>query len=76
MEKLMEILEDIRPDLDFEKEDNLIDGKVLDSFNIITIVTELNAEFDININVNQIVPANMNSAKAMWDLVCSLKDKT
>lgn len=73
MEKLMEILEDIRPDLDFEKEDNLIDGKVLDSFNIITIVTELNQEFDISINVNQITPENLNSAKNMWDLICKLR---
>ena len=74
MEKLYEILNDIRPDLDFETAEKLIDDSVLDSFDIITIVSELNDAFDIEINVADLVPENMNSAKAMWELVGKLRE--
>ena len=68
MERLMRILEDARPDLDFAVETQLIDG-VLDSFDVITIVGEINAEFDININVGDLVPENFNSANAIWEVI-------
>ena len=73
MEKLLDILNDIRPDLDFSKEEKLIDDGILDSFDIITIITELNDGFDISINVNDILPENLNSAQNMWKLVERLK---
>lgn len=69
MDKLMEILTEARPDLDFEKETSLIDDDILDSFDIITIVGEINDVFDININVGDLVPENFNSAKAIWQVV-------
>ena len=69
MEKLMQILTDARPDLDFEMETKLIDDNILDSFDIITIVGEINSEFDININVGDLLPENFNSAEAIWQLV-------
>ncbi len=69
MEELRQILEEIRPDLDFDKEKNLIDGKVLDSFDIIAIVSEINEEFDLRINVNDLLPENFNSIENMWDLI-------
>lgn len=69
MERLMEILNDARPDLDFTKETKLIDDSILDSFDIITIVGEINAEFDININVGDLLPENFNSAQAIWQLI-------
>ena len=49
MEKLLEILNDINPDVDYSKEKNLIDGKVYDSFSIITLVSNISEEFDIEI---------------------------
>lgn len=73
MEKLYEILNDIRPDVDFQTEDKLIDNGILDSFDIITIVSEINDAFDVEINVADLVPENMNSSKAMWELVNRLK---
>ncbi len=73
MEKLFGILNDIRPDVDFQTEDKLIDNTILDSFDIITIVSEINDAFDVEINVADLVPENMNSAKAMWELVNRLK---
>ncbi|MCL2013539.1 MAG: acyl carrier protein [Oscillospiraceae bacterium] len=69
MEKLMEILTDLRPDLDFETEDKLIDDKVFDSFDIITAVSEINDAYDINIKVGDLIPENMNSVSAMWELI-------
>ena len=69
MDKLMTILNDARPDLDFTKETKLIDDEILDSFDIITIVGEINEEFDININVADLLPENFNSTKAIWQLI-------
>ena len=71
MEKLNDILSDVRPDLDFSAETKLIDDGILDSFDIISIVSEINNEFDININVADLLPENFNSAKAIQDLVTS-----
>lgn len=56
MDKLLEILSEIRPDLDFKEEQKLIDDGLLDSFDIISIVGELNNEFDIEINVEDLLP--------------------
>lgn len=71
MEKLMQILTDARPDLDFTTETRLIDDNILDSFDIISIVGDINAEFDININVADLLPENFNSADAIWALIQS-----
>ncbi len=73
MEQLYKILEDVRPDVDFKSEKSLIDGGVLDSFDIISIVGDLNDEFGIDINVNDLLPENFNSAEAIWELVEKLK---
>ena len=69
MEKLIEILEDIQPDADYESCTTLIDDGILDSFAILSIVSELN----ITITPADIIPDNFNSAKALWDMVCRLK---
>jgi len=69
MEQLMDILNEARPDLDFSTEEKLIDGSILDSFDIISIVSEINDVFDININVADLLPENFNSARAIWNLI-------
>ena len=69
MEELLKILSDIRPDVDFAAEDKLIDGGVLDSFDIISIVSEINDTFDINVNVADLLPEHFNSAAAIWSLI-------
>ena len=75
MEELMEILEELRPDVDFENETGLIDNGILDSFDIVSLVTALNDAFDIEIKPNNLVPENFNSAKAMLALVEELQDE-
>lgn len=75
MDELMEILEDLRPDVDFENETALIDDGVLDSFDIVALVGELNDAFDIEIKPNNLVPENFNSAKAIMALIEQLQDE-
>ena len=72
-EELMEILEDTRPELDFENETALIDDQLLDSFDIISIVSEINDTFDISINVNDLLPENFNSVDAILALIKKLQ---
>lgn len=75
MEELLEILQDIDPDVDYETEDNLIDGKVLDSFSIIRLIASICDEFDIEISPKYLVPENFNSAQAMWDLIQKIQEE-
>ena len=75
MEELLEILEDISPDVDFETEEALVDDRLLSSFEIISIVSELNEHYGITLTPAEIIPENFNSAKALWDMVCRLKNQ-
>lgn len=75
MKELLEILEEIRPDVDFETATTLIDDEILDSFDIISIVGELNDHYDIEINVNDLLPENFNSADAILELVERLQNE-
>lgn len=68
-ERILKILADLRPDVEFEEETKLIDGGVLDSFDIVTLVHELNEEFDVDVSVDDLVPDNFNSVDAMVELV-------
>ena len=60
--------------MDYRKETNLIDGKILDSFDIITIISEINEEFDIAIPAEEIIPENFNSAQKLYELIQRLED--
>ena len=73
MEKLLTLLSDIRPDIDFNNITNLIDDGYLDSLNIMEIVVEICDEFDIELSPADIIPANFNSAKAMYATIEKLK---
>lgn len=75
MEKIIEILESIRADIDFTKEDKLIDDGILDSFDIVSIVGELCDYYDITITVDMMEPENFNSAEAIHALVEGILDE-
>lgn len=74
MEELLGILKEIRPDVDFETETKLIDDSILDSFDIISIVGELNEHYDIEIDVEDLEPDNFNTAQAILKLVTKLQE--
>ena len=75
MEKIIEILESIRSDIDFAKEEKLIDDGILDSFDIVSIVGELCDYYDITITIDMMEPENFNSAQAIFALVESILDE-
>ena len=69
MDKLMQLLSELRDDIDFETEDALIDGGVLDSFDIVTLVAEIDDAFGIEIPAEALIPENFNSARAIFALI-------
>ncbi len=75
MEKILEILEGIIPEEDFENCETLIDDHILDSFGILSLVSELEEEFDIEISPAELIPANFNSAKALHAMVERLQNE-
>ena len=74
MEKLLEILSDLHDDVDFTSEEALVDDGILDSLDIVSLVTEIDSEFDVRIPPEEIIPENFNSAKALWELIERLDD--
>ncbi len=72
MEKLLELLKGIRPEVEFKGNEHLIDNEELDSLSIVEIVSAIDDEFDIEIGVKDIVPENFNSVEAIWNLIQKL----
>jgi len=68
-EKILAILTEVRPDVDFINEKFLIDDGILDSFDIISITNEFNNTFDIEIDVEDLEPDNYNTFEAMQALI-------
>ena len=68
-ETVLDILTEIRGDIDFENETKLIDDNILASLDIVAIVGEFNDEFDVEISVEDLVPENFNSVDAMVKLI-------
>ena len=73
--ELREKLEEIRPDINFDAETQLIDGGILDSFDIVTLVAEINARLDIAIPAEELIPENFNSADALLELLERLDEE-
>lgn len=74
MEQLMQILKDLHPDVRFDEEQDLIGDGILDSLDIVTLITEINSAYDVNIPAEEILPENFSSAKAIYDLILRLDE--
>ena len=74
MKKLMEILMELDDSIDWENETALIDERILDSFGVISLIAELEEQFDIEIEASEIIPQNLNSADAMWKMIQRLQE--
>lgn len=69
MDKLIEALKRVNPDIDYENEKSLITGKVIDSIDMTSILAEIEDTFDIEIDMEYIVPQNFDSVEAMWNMI-------
>lgn len=75
MEELLEILKNIRPNVDFEHCEDLINSGTLDSMDMVMIMTQIMQKFALSIPPEEMVPENFNSAKAMYRLIQKLEDE-
>ena len=73
MDQLITLLTELCPGVDFAAETALVDDGIIESLDIVTIVTELMAAYDVEITVEDLVPENFNSVQAMWDMIQRLK---
>lgn len=74
-EAVRDVLLDVRDDVDYDNETGLYDGRILDSFDILQIISGLDDEFDVQIPAKDIVPANFNSAHAIFEMVARLAEE-
>ena len=74
MEELLQILNELHPEVDFENEEGLVDEGILDSLDMVTLITEINDRFDVSIPPEEIIPENFNSAKAILELIEKLDE--
>ncbi len=75
MDELLEILKDIHPEVDYEVENSLIDSRIFDSFDIVTLVGEINENFDVEIGPQDLTPENFNSADSIYALITRLMEE-
>ncbi len=75
MNELLEILTDLHPDVDYETEEHLVDDMILDSMDIVSLISEISETFDVTVTAKDIVPENFNSAKALYALIQRLEDE-
>ena len=68
-EQIIEILTDICPGVDFEQEASLIDDGLIDSLDIVAVVTDLMDTFDVQLGVDDLTPENFNSVDAICQLI-------
>ncbi|NMC27437.1 MAG: acyl carrier protein [Syntrophomonadaceae bacterium] len=69
MEKLLEILSEIRPEVDYANETDLVNRHLLDSLDIVVLVSDIEDAYGIVIDVNDIAPENFSSLEAMLKLI-------
>ena len=73
MERLIEILTDLNPEVDYKTCEDLVDGRHLDSLTILSLISEIEDEFDVEIPTVEIIPDNFNSAKKIYALITKLQ---
>lgn len=74
-EGVLAVLQELHEDIDYEKEEALVDDKILDSFDLVTLVTELGEEFDVEITARDFIPENFNSVERLARMILRLLDE-
>ena len=75
MEELLNILNELKPGVDFESETALIDDGILDSFDLVALVGEINEAFDVEIEFEDMEAENFNSAAKMHEMIVRLQNE-
>ena len=74
MNELIEALKRVNPKIDYENETGLVSNKIIDSIDMTSILAELEETFDIEIDMEYIVPENFDSVQALWDMIQERRD--
>ena len=74
MSELLDILNKVKPGIDYVNEKHLESDELIDSLDVMTIVTEICDEFDVEILPMDVVPENFESVEAMWQLIMRLQE--
>lgn len=69
METIYSVLQEIRPEFDFRTSNDFIEDGFLDSFDVVTLVAELESRFQILVDALDILPENFCSAEAIAAIV-------
>lgn len=75
MDRLIKLLESVKPGVDFQNTKNLVEDGILDSFDIVTIVSLINEEFDIEFSVKEVIPENFNTVEALYETIKRLEEE-
>ena len=75
MDILLEILQELHDDVDYATHEKLIDEKVIDSFDIITLIAEIYDRMDVAIPAEELIPENFNSYASISALIKRLEDE-
>lgn len=73
-EEIKDILMEFHDDIDYDREDKLVDNKLFDSFDLVTLVVELGEAFDLEITAQDFVPENFNSLEALTGMIARLTE--
>ena len=74
MEEFLKLLKKIKPNVDFTKEQALVDDGLLESLDIISIISEVAEVYGVLIPSDEIIPDNFNSAEAMYEFIEDFKE--
>ena len=74
LDAVIAMLSDINDEVDFSPEDKLVDNRILDSFDILSVISAIDDEFDVSVPAKEIVPENFNSAQDIYEMIVRLAD--
>ena len=74
-DSILDILKELHEDIDFESEEKMVDDKILDSFDLVTLVTELSEEFTVDITAKDFIAENFNSVDSLTEMIARLIDE-
>lgn len=75
MERLIKILNEVKPGVDFEHTNNLVEDGIIDSFDIVTIIAAINEEFDIEFPVMEVMPETFNDVESLYNVIQRLEEE-